>query len=93
MTYDGTNDLLLSSQTEAQDYYDYLLNTVFSGDPEFRTVTLIYSNVSVLNWKTRYRSALMSFLDQIGVPYSDPDPKSMNRLGVSGVMVVIAFGK
>ena len=93
VTYDGTHDLILSSRAEVQTYYAYLLANVFSKPAEFRTVTLFYSGVSVAYWNGQYKSDLTSFLNQTGVPYSSPNPVTVNRQGVSGVMVTLVFGK
>ena len=92
MTYDGTHDLVLSSKAEAQDYYDYLLETVFSQPAEYRTITLFYS-VDRKTWESQYNSQMIVFLNATGVPYSIPNPETINRQGVSGVMVTLVFGK
>ena len=89
LTYDGTHDLLLSDKTEAQRYYDFLLETVFSKEPEFRTVTLFYST-----WNTQMEYQLDQFLKNTGVPYATTTPESFKRLGVTnGAMIKIVFGK
>ncbi|MBO6020058.1 MAG: hypothetical protein J6P88_02620, partial [Clostridia bacterium] len=91
-TYDGTHDLLLTSKTEAQHYYDHLLATVFSREPEFRTVTLFYDGMSYSTWKSQYESQLVAFLNKTGVPY-DYTLFDISSRTIADVMVKIAFGK
>ena len=92
MTYDGKHDLLLSSTLEAQLYYDYLLETVFTQPAEYRTVTLFYDNVTYSDWQTRYKPQLLEFLDATGVPYRYADSDATSR-GFANVMVKVVFGK
>jgi len=91
LTYDGKHDLLLSSTYEAKLYYDYLLETVFTQPAEYRTVTLLYDNVTYSDWQTRYKPKLLEFLNATGVPYRYADTDASSR-GFANVMVKIAFG-
>ena len=91
LTYDGKHDLLLSSMYEANLYYDYLLETVFTQPAEYRTVTLLYDNVTYSDWQTRYKPKLLEFLNATGVPYRYADTDASSR-GFANVMVKIAFG-
>ena len=60
ITYDGTHKLLLSSQAEAQTYFNYLKDVVFSQTPACRTVTLFYST-----WNNTLEDQLDAFLSEI----------------------------
>ncbi|MBP5350031.1 MAG: InlB B-repeat-containing protein, partial [Clostridia bacterium] len=93
LKYDGTHDLLISSTAEAQQYYTHLLNTVFSGEPAFRSITIFYDGMSLSTWKSQYRSALESFLNETGVPFSYTYSDISTKRTVADVMVQIAFGK
>ena len=87
ITYDGTHALLLSSQAEAQAYYTYLLNTVFSQGAEFRSVTLFYTSAAYSSQK------LQQFLNSTGVPYESIRKDAVNSRTGADVMVKISFGK
>ena len=89
LTFDGKHDLLLSSPSEAQFYYDYLLETVFSKPAEYRAVTLIYST-----WNASMEQQLEDFLDATGVDWVKTSAETINRQGVkNGKMIKIVFGK
>ena len=92
LTYDGKHDLLLSSTLEAKLYYDYLLETVFSGPAEYRTVSFFYNNVTYDTWKTRYKPQLLEFLEATGVPYRYTDADCSSR-GIASVTATVVFGK
>ena len=87
ITYDGTHPLLLSTQAEAQAYYDYLLANVFSGAADYRTVTLFFAEGAYS------QSALNAFLAATGVPFKTAEKSaSFERTGAV-TTVQIAFGK
>jgi len=95
-TYDGEHDLLLSSVDEAEHYYNYLLETVFSGTKEFRTVTLFYEfddGMSFSEWTAQYRSRLVAFLDKTGVPYQYAETDISSNRTIADVQVQIVFGR
>ena len=87
ITYDGTHSLLLSTQAEAQAYYDYLLANVFSGAKEYRTVTLFFAEGAYS------QSALNAFLAATGVPYKTSEKNASATRTDAVTMVQIAFGK
>ena len=87
VTYDGTHPLLLSTATEAQAYYDYLLANVFSGTAEYRTVTLFFADGAYS------QSQLNAFLIATGVPYKTADKSASAARTDAVTMVQIAFGK
>ena len=95
LTFDGKHDLLLTSLSEAQFYYDYLLETVFSKPAEYRTVTLIYSTWSWTNSEIQQLEDLLEdFLEATGVDWVKTSAETINRQGVkNGKMIKIAFGK
>ena len=87
LTYDGTHALLLSTPEEAQNYYQYLLENVFTGEAEFRAVTLFYTNAA-------YSEAnLKSFLNATGIPCKFVSKSAVTERTDADVMVQIAFGK
>ena len=89
LTFDGTHDLLLSSASEAQFYYNYLLENVFSKPAEYRTTTLIYST-----WSDQMEQQLEDFLEATGVDWVKTSVETINRQGVkNGKLIKIAFGK
>ena len=87
ITYDGTHSLLLSTQAEAQAYYDYLLANVFSGAKEYRTVTLFFAEGAYS------QAALNAFLTVTGVPYKTSEKNASATRTDAVTMVQIAFGK
>ena len=87
ITYDGTHPLLLSTQAEAQAYYDYLLANVFSAPAEYRTVTLFFAEGAYS------QSALNAFLTATGVPYKTSEKNASATRTDAVTMVQIAFGK
>lgn len=87
ITYDGTHSLLLSTQAEAQAYYDYLLANVFSGAKEYRTVTLFFADGAY------EQSALNAFLAATGVPYKTSEKNASFERTDAVRMIQIAFGK
>lgn len=87
ITYDGTHSLLLSTQQEAQAYYDYLLATVFSGAADYRTVTLFFAEGAYS------QSQLNAFLLATGVPYKTAEKNASFERTDAVKMVQIAFGK
>ena len=92
LTYDGTHDLLFSTTSEAKQYYDYLLATVFKEPAEYRTVSFFYNNVTYNTWKSLYKPQLLEFLEATGVPYRYADSDCSAR-GIANVTVTVAFGK
>ena len=87
ITYDGTHTLLLSTQAEAQAYYDYLLANVFTGEPEYRTVTLFFAAGAYS------QSQLNAFLAATGVPYKTNEKNASETRTGAVKMVQIGFGK
>ena len=88
LTFDGTHDLLLTSESEARFYYNYLLETVFSQPAEYRTTTLIYST-----WSNQMERQLEDFLEATGVDWVKTSVEDINRQGVkNGKLIKIAFG-
>ena len=87
ITYDGTHSLLLSTQAEAQAYYDYLLANVFSGAADYRTVTLFFADGAYS------QAALNAFLSATGVPFKTAEKNASATRTDAVTMVQIAFGK
>ena len=87
ITYDGTHTLLLKTQAEAQAYYDYLLANVFTGEPEYRTVTLFFAAGAYS------QSQLNAFLAATGVPYKTNEKNASETRTGAVKMVQIGFGK
>ena len=87
ITYDGTHTLLLSTQQEAKAYYDYLLANVFTGEPEYRTVTLFFAAGAYS------QSKLNAFLTATGVPFRTAEKDASATRTDAVTMVQIAFGK
>ena len=87
ITYDGTHTLLLSTQAEAQAYYDYLLANVFTGEPEYRTVTLFFAAGAYS------QSQLNAFLAATGVPFKTAEKDASETRTGAVKMVQIGFGK
>lgn len=87
ITYDGTHPLLLSTQAEAQAYYDYLLANVFTGEPEYRTVTLFFAAGAYS------QSQLNAFLSSVGVPFRTAEKDASETRTDAVKMVQIAFGE
>ncbi len=87
ITYDGTHPLLLSTQAEAQAYYDYLSANVFSAPAEYRTVTLFFAAGAYS------QSQLNAFLSSVGVPFKTAEKDASETRTDAVKMVQIAFGK
>ena len=92
-TYDGTHDLIFSTAEEARDYYAYLMENVFSGAPEFRTVTLFYVFDPEETWNARYKEDLKAFLSETGLSWKYAYTDITDRSDVPTAMVKIAFGR